>query len=299
VLLIAANGVAFIHAYKLTHFTTDSTIEVTDAKQLSLRDKIKVLFTGIDSPRPVNKSLPAQPYETVKLQSNKVIECWSIKANPKGTVILFHGYKGKKSAMLDKSDEFIRLGYSTLVVDFMGSGGSEGDQTTIGFKEAEQVKTCYDYLASQGEQNIYLFGTSMGAVAILKAMDDYAIQPTGIILECPFGTMYETTCARFESLGVPVFPFASLLVFWGGIENGFWAFAHRPVEYAKSVNCPALLLYGEKDQRVSRREIDEIYQNLKGEKQLRTYPLAGHENYLTKYRRQWIADIDLFLNKHK
>lgn len=45
-----------------------------------------------------------------------------------------------------------------------------------------QVKSCYDYLAKEGEQHIFLFGTSMGAVAILKAMDDYALSPKGIII---------------------------------------------------------------------------------------------------------------------
>jgi alpha-beta hydrolase superfamily lysophospholipase len=146
------------------------------------------LIFGVNNPRPVNKSVPNEKFETITLKSYKTIECWKIKSDSsKGTVILFHGYGGSKSTMLDKSDEFGKLGYSTLLVDFLGSGGSEGNQTTVGFKEAEDVKTCYDYLVSQGEQKIFLFGTSMGAVAILKAISDYDIQPAGIIIECPFG----------------------------------------------------------------------------------------------------------------
>lgn len=91
----------------------------------------------------------------VKLQSNKSIECWHIKTySSKGTVILFHGYGGQKSSLIEKSDEFIKQGYSTLLVDFMGSGGSEGNQTTIGFKEAVEVKTCFDYLTKSGEKNL-------------------------------------------------------------------------------------------------------------------------------------------------
>src|SRR5205085_9033661 len=134
-----------------------------------------------------------------------------------------------------------------------------------------------------GVKNIYLFGTSLGAVAILKAIHDYHLQPAAIIIECPFGSMYQTTCARFRIIKVPPFPMAGLLVFWGGIQNGFWAFGHNPTMYARSVKCPTLLLYGEKDEKVSRQEIDDIYKNLAGKKTLRTYPLAGHENYLIKY----------------
>lgn len=161
----------------------------------------------------------------MKLQSNKEIECWSIKtSNSKGTIILFHGYGSEKSSLLNKSDEFLKLGYNTLLVDFMGSGGSEGNQTTIGFKEAEEVKTAFEYVEKQGEKSIYLFGNSLGAVAIMKAMSDFNLDAKGIILECPFGSMYKTTCARFSNMNVPSFPMAGLLVFWGGIQNGFWGF---------------------------------------------------------------------------
>jgi uncharacterized protein len=293
---MAMNIIAGFHAYKFTHFASETSPKIQGVSDLSLTEKVKALFFGINNPRPSNTENPSQEFEVVKLESNKTMECWSIKADSaKGTVILFHGYGGKKSAMIDKSDEFLTLGYNTLLVDFMGSGGSEGNQTTIGFDEAEQVKTCFDYLAQKGEKHIYLFGTSMGSVAILKAIKDYDIHPAAIIIECPFGTMYETTCARFRVFGVPTFPMAGLLVFWGGVENGYWAFDHKPVEYAKSVNCPALLLYGEQDEKVSRKEIDEIYSNLRGEKWLKLYPDAGHENYLHKYHEEWKRDIHEFM----
>ena len=34
----------------------------------------------------------------------------------------------------------------------MGSGGSQGNQTTIGFYESKQVKETYDYLNEKGEK---------------------------------------------------------------------------------------------------------------------------------------------------
>jgi uncharacterized protein len=296
IILILMNISAYFHAYKFTHFTTINVIKTKGSRNLSMIEKIKTVFLGINNPRPQNKKIPIQKFETIKLRSNKIIECWNIKTDSaKGTVVLFHGFSGEKSSMLDKSDEFIRLGYNTLLVDFMGCGGSEGIQTTIGFKEAEEVKTSFDYLGQKGEKKIYLFGTSMGAVAILKAINDYNINPAAIIIECPFGSMYQTTVSRFRSLGVPAFPMAGLLVFWGGVQNGFWGFSHNPIRYSNKVFCPTLLLYGEKDEKVSRKEIDEIFANLNSQKKLVTYPLAGHENYLSKYKKEWIEDIKDFL----
>jgi len=59
-------------------------------------------------------------------------------------------------------------------------------------------------------------------------------------------------------------------------------------KYAKSVKCPTLLLYGEKDLNVSREETNEIFEHL-----------AGHENYLTKYKRKWVKDVGKFLGEIK
>ncbi|HEY6504651.1 MAG TPA: alpha/beta hydrolase [Chitinophagaceae bacterium] len=294
-LFLLMNFVAFFHAYKFTHFS-NTTEAKTKSEKLSFGGKMKALFLGINNPRPENKTKPRRAYETIILQSNKKIECWLIKSDSsKGTVILFHGYGGEKSSSLSLADVFLDMGYNTLLVDFMGSGGSEGNQTTIGFKEAKEVKTCYDHILSTGEKNVYLFGTSLGAAAILKSINDYALSPAGIILECPFGSLYKTTCARFRSMGVPGFPMAGLLVFWGGVQNGFWAFSYAPEVYAKKVTCPALLFYGEKDERVTRKETDIIYANMKGKKRLVTFPLAGHENYLNRYADEWKQEVVQFL----
>lgn len=298
---ILINTIAFFHAYKFTHFVTEKVAKTKSPEKLSSFDKFKTLLFGVNNPRPTNKEKP-EKYLKLQLQSNKKIECWYLKKNcfnlndtVRGTVIIFHGYSGEKSSMLDKAEEFEKLNFDVLLVDLMGSGGSEGNQTTLGFKEAEEVKTSYDYLTQKGEKNIYLFGTSMGSVAIMKAISDYELKPKSIILECPFGSMYQTTCARFKIMNAPTFPMAGLLVFWGGVQNGFWAFGHNPTDYAKKINCPTLLLYGEQDKNVSRQEINEIFKNLNGTKELKTYKLAGHENYLLKYKEQWTKDINEFL----
>lgn len=297
ILFVLMNGIAFLHAYKFTHFDATST-KTKHAKNLSFGQKLQTLFLGINNPRPENKKAPDRKFETIELKSNKTIECWLIKADTaKGSVILFHGYGGEKSSMLDKAEIFLGLGYNTFLVDFMGSGGSDGNQTTIGFYEAEEVKTAFNYLEARGEKNIILFGTSMGAAAIMKAQKDYDLKVNSIILECPFGTMLETVQARFSSMKVPSFPMANLLVFWGGVQNRFNAFKHNPADYARSINCPVLLLSGEKDDRVSMTEINRIFKNLAGEKKLKTYPLAGHENYLNKYRDEWTNDIKIFINE--
>lgn len=298
VFVILLNIILGFHAYKFTHYNPDISRKTSKPEQIGLAEKIKTLALGVNNPRPVNKFHPTRPFETVSIKSNKRISGWSMKSDTsKGIMIIFHGYGGNKSSMLDKAEVFLNLGYSTLLIDFMGSGESEGNQTTIGFHEAQEVKNAFDFIHNRGEKNIFLFGTSLGAAAIMKAKKDYALDCKAILIECTFGTMLETVKARFHVLKVPAFPMAHLLVFWGGLENDFNAFGHNPQEYAQGIACPTLLMYGEKDVDVSRKEIDEIYKNLKGPKTLCTYPLAGHENYLRKYKTKWIEDVSAFLKE--
>lgn len=55
-------------------------------------------------------------------------------------------------------------------------------------------------------------------------------------------------------------------------------------------------MYGSQDKKVSRDETDKIFSNLKGNKYLKIYPDAGHENLLKKSRANWLGDVVSFLN---
>ena len=295
VLFLLLNVSAALHAYRFTHFTASGG-KKTNPAELGISGKIAAVITGVNNPRPQGSRVPSHPYETLILQSNKRIVCWLIRTpGSRGTVALFHGYGGEKSGMTGPAEEYIRLGFDVLLVDFMGAGASEGNQTTIGYLEAEQVKTCYDYLREHGEGPLYLYGVSMGAAAVLRAVSHYELKPEGVIIECPFATMQDAVAARFRMAGLPSVPLASLLLFWGSVENGFWAFDHNPADYALRVRVPTLLMYGGKDDRVTRAETNKVYENLAGTKRLVVFPQAGHESYLNDYRREWVDAVGSFL----
>lgn len=297
VLFIVMNIVAYMHAYTFTHFSGKKTERTKDPKELTSVEKLRIVAAGIDNPKPSLKKSPERPYERIEINASQKMVCWRFTIpEPKGTIVLFHGYAGEKSSLLERSEEILKLGYNTLLVDFTGSGESEGNHTTIGFHEAEQVKACFDHVKKNGEDNIYLFGTSMGAAAILKAIDDYKITPEAILLECPFGSLYKTVCARFEIMNLPAFPMAGLLTFWGGVQHGYWAFGHNPASYAKAVTCRALLIFGAQDNRVSLQETENIYSNFKGDKMLKVYPEAGHDVFSPATREKWIKDVSEFLS---
>ena len=151
-------------------------------------------------------------------------------------------------------------------------------------------------LATKGENNIVLWGISMGASTIAKAIKDYKLDPKKIILEMPFGTIEDAVKGRIKMMGLPPQPIATLLTFWGGTEHAFWAFGMKPAEFVKEIKCPVLLQWGKNDPRVSRAEEDIIFKNIaSNNKKFVIYENTGHESICKKETAKWEAEVATFL----
>lgn len=135
----------------------------------------------------------------------------------------------------------------------------------------------------------------MGSAAILRAVSQYPIQADGLILENPFDRRLTTVGHRFESMGLPAFPGASLLVFWGSLQMGFNGFSHNPVEYAQTINIPTMLLTGEADPRVKVAEVQAIAHALVGPSFMQVFPGAGHVGLLHADANMWNGVVGGFL----
>jgi alpha-beta hydrolase superfamily lysophospholipase len=292
------NVVVALHAWRFTHFTSDAGPRTRNPEKLPTSEKIKIILTGLQNPKPVNLAPPAFAYENVILRSpNGQLAAWySAVPHAQGTVVLCHGYTSDKSRLRPEAGYFRQLGYTTLLLDFSGNGASEGYQTTIGYREADDVVAAYRWAqARQPGAPVVLYGVSMGAVAILRAESELGLRPTATIVECPYGSMLQTAQNRFVSMHLPPFPLANLLVFWGSVENGYWAFGLNAGEYARHVTTPTLLLWGTADPRVLRPETDTIFAHLAGPKERVDFAGSGHEPYWHKHPRQWQATIRGFL----
>lgn len=54
-------------------------------------------------------------------------------------------------------------------------------------------------------------------------------------------------------------------------------------------------MFGEQDDRVTRGEIDAVYKTISSPKELHTFPLAGHNDYLIRYGNDWNTTVNSFL----
>jgi pimeloyl-ACP methyl ester carboxylesterase len=121
------------------------------------------------------------------------------------------------------------------------------------------------------------------------------VRPDALVLECPFDRLLHTVEARFEAMGVPAFPAARLLVFWGGAQHGFDGFAHNPADYARAVRCPALFLHGGADPRVRVDQVEAVAAAVPARCRTVVFPGLGHESYAAARPREWKEAVAGFL----
>ncbi len=299
VLFVLINLIVAFHAYKFTHFYNTGELFIKNPAEKTGWDKTKEVLFGINAAKQKNTITADSAFQIIylKTKDSLKLEAWYIPVDSAlGTVCLFHGHGGTKSGVFKESEEFRKMKYNTLLLDFRAHGNSEGNTCTIGYNETEDVKLAYDYIKNKNEKNIVLWGISMGASTVTKAVKDYQLQPQKVILEMPFGTIEDAVKGRIKMMGLPPQPIATLLTFWGGAEHGFWAFDMKPEEFARSLSCPVLLQWGKNDPRVSKTEEDILFNNIAStNKKFVQYESCGHESLCKKETEKWDREVDAFL----
>lgn len=287
----------------MTNFTRGG-VPTPMPKALSLAQKMGVLASGVRLPRPENNHTPLDQemtYEiwTIPVENGISLEAWHVlRVESRGVILMFHGYADRKSSILPEARAFFDQGWDPVLVDLRGSGGSSGNSTSIGFHEARDEAAAVRFTrAKLSDKRLILWGVSMGGAAALRAVGVLESPVDGLIVEAPFATLRSALINRFNSLGVPSFGVVDLLVFWGGAQQGFNGFGHNPVDYAKGVKAPTLLLLGDQDQRVLMPEGRAIFDALAGVKQFESFAGLGHESLVRGNRVQWTAVISKFLSR--
>lgn len=302
VAVAGANLLAWRHARAFTRFghAGDRT---PAPESIDHWARLRTLVSGVHIPRPENSRTPdavGLPFatETVESEPGVRLELWRIPAagTPTAVALLCHGYAGCKAGMLEAALDFHRRGLEVWMLDFRGCGGSAGTETSVGWHEARDVAAVSRRIREvRPGLPLVLHGSSMGAAAILGAVAREGIAADALVLECPFNSLVDTVGNRFHLLGLPAFPFAHLLAFWGGVQQGFPALRYRPADDARAVRCPTLLLLGEHDRRVTVEQGREIAANLGPASRTVVLPACGHESAIACEPAAWEYGLNRIL----
>lgn len=291
-----ANISAAIYAYKFTHFYSNPP-----AYQPTKNIFVKTwkLFVG---PRIYKLSFDTatpEGFEKIKLRTGNdlSIDGWYGRGDSaKGCVIFFHGITANKGVMLKEAEQFKTWGYNVLLIDFRGHGNSEASKSSFGVKETDEVEKAFSFAQSRGNKNIILYGSSLGSVAVMRSVGEKRIAPAAIIADMPFGSLQDHLKGRARVLGFPGEPFAFLVTLWMGMQNGYNGFRHSTYDYAKKINCPVLIQWGENDIYVTGGETKKIFENLKTPNKKLIVYTANHESFLQHDPINWQKNVSAFLN---
>lgn len=220
-----------------------------------------------------------------------------------GTVLFCHGFWRDKESMVRFIDLF--PDYHLMLFDFRACGESEGDYTSIGCHEYQDVISAMHFVKNHpvlgGARPHLIFGASMGAAAAVKAVGEQPDLADALILDSPYACLTDEVSHVFGRMsGLPHYPFFPVMFtmfrwFWGLDE---WLL--KPELAVKKVHIPMLLIHSSTDLFTRPHHSVRLYaEAATHNKMARLWvgPPAKHTDLYTEYPVYYRHKISKFLRK--
>ena len=182
--------------------------------------------------------------------------------NPKGSVILCHGYQCCKELMV----HYIPLlpDHNLLLFDFRGHGENKRSFTSFGCHEYKDIIAASDWLkAYRPETNkipLIVLGVSMGGAATLKAAELHPDLCDALIIDSSFSSLRSVIETAFgKKSGLPNFPFLYII---GKMFNYYGSCnldSLTPSKSIKQIKKPLMLIHSCVDPLVPGEEALQMY----------------------------------------
>lgn len=226
---------------------------------------------------------------------------WYIPPRNGALVIFVHGLNGNRTELIDEADFITAAGYGALLLDLRNHGESEGNVTTLGLYEVRDVEAAVTFArqTAGADAPVALFGHSMGAAAVLlAAVKIPAVR--AVIAESAYTSVEDNISEGVRILtGLPPFPFAPLIVFFGEREAGVDIRSVRPVDVVGQISPrPLLLIHGELDDLILAENSRRLYEAAREPKELYLLPNVGHGGFLQAEPKKYPRRILTFLEKY-
>lgn len=247
-------GVSGMHARSLTTFVPGAR-PLPALEDLSFAQRLSLATRGPTLPRPENRQTPLDlqvDFRTESLVSadGTRLEGWTLpREGARGEVVLVPGYRASRDSLLAVADRFHEAGWRATLMDPRGVGGSEGNRSTLGWDESQDVAAFVTLAKGRTVGPVVVYGFSAGGAAALRMAALEQAQPDALVVEATFDTLRHALRARVQHLGAPAFPMVDLLLFWSWMDQDIPGWQHNPVDYAGRVQAPVLVLQGAEDWR--------------------------------------------------
>lgn len=275
------------------------------------------LYVGWSLTHPDRKVLDDDPenygltYERLEVKSvldQITLRAWLVEAEePKGLVILAHGYRGNRleSALpaLALTQDLVESGYHVSLFDFRNSGESEGSLTTVGYHEKYDLLSIVHFAKERyPELPVAVIGFSMGAsTALVAAAEEPLIE--AIVADSPFADLREYLEVNLPYWSnLPNFPFTFIIMHTLPVIMGIDVDQVSPRESVKQITAPLLLIHGDGDRAIPYDNSQEIYTNAVSDTVELWIPegsghVKGYADYPDEYKRRVLQFLDQHLKK--
>jgi len=208
-------------------------------------------YSSIRPPKIISSVTPRDlkmNYEDVSFRTadGLTLRGWYIPAaqRTERTLILLHGYPADKGNILPALS-FLHEDFNLLLFDFRYLGKSEGNYSTAGAKEVEDLLAAIQFLKSRGVREVGVWGFSMGGAVALMAIEK-APEIRVVISESSYASLAEMT---FELLRIPGlnYPIAYLVSVWAKLFLGIDVTEASPADRIRNTKIPILLIHSSAD----------------------------------------------------
>jgi uncharacterized protein len=267
--------------------------------------RARVLLTPIRVPHALEPADVGLAVEDLRISGPRgKLAAWYLPARNGCTLICCHGINDNRAQWLGQVARLHRdRGYGALLFDFAGHGESEGNQVTYGAREREDVAAVLDYLRARGDvdmRGIGIMGYSLGAItAVLATAEQPDIQ--ALVIESGFSDLQRDIGVLFHRFtGLPAFPFANLVVFWGQRISGVRLGDIRPERVIGRIAPRAVFIISDLRDSIADEPHDgeHLYAHAGEPKRLWQVPDVGHVQAFNVLPDEWIARVEAFLDEH-
>jgi len=216
------------------------------------------------------------------------------------TVVFAHGVTSSLTGMLKYAELFLRRGFNALLYDHRRHGESEGEWTSYGYYEKDDLKAAVDWVCRRhgADAVVGVFGESMGAATVLEfaAADG---RPAFVVSDCAFSDLGDQLAYLLRvEYRLPRVPLLALTSLWCRLRAGFYIRDVSPRRAAARIRAPLLIVHGLADDYVLPEMARELYEHAAAPvKELCLVPGAAHAGSLAADRAAYERRLDEFLAK--